>query len=223
MGGKDKASFCRFIARIAAPRLWGGFIVEIGMDEKEKKPIKQIKQKFSSKRMAFMAVFVALAFAVSLLDFPLFPALPFLKLDFGNVFILLIAFLLGPVEGVIVCIVKELLRALASGSGGVGEIANAITTSAYILLPATVYRFKKGLKVVIPCLVGACFIGTAAALITNRFITFPLFLGAEAGVALFLEGFWFIVAFNLIKTAAVGVLTMLLYKRLSAVLKKLKI
>ena len=190
------------------------------MEEREKK---SAKQRFSAKRLAFMAVFVALAFAVSLLDFPLFPALPFLKLDFGNVFILLVGFLLGPVEGIIVCILKELLRALASGSGGVGEIANAITTSAYILLPATVYRYKKGLKVVIPCLVAACFIGTGAALITNRFITFPLFMGAEAGVALFFEGFWFIVAFNLIKTASVGVLTMLLYKRLSKVLKKLKI
>lgn len=190
------------------------------MKEQEKV---SLRNRFSAKRLAFMAVFVALAFAVSLLDFPLFPTLPFLKLDFGNVFILLVAFLLGPVEGVIVCILKELLRALASGSGGVGEIANAITTSAYILLPATVYRFKKGLKVVVLSLVAACFIGTGAALICNRFITFPLFLGVDAGVALFMEGFWLIVAFNMIKTAAVGVLTMLLYKRLSLTLKKLKI
>ncbi len=177
------------------------------------------KKRFSSKRIALMAVFIALAFIVSLYDFPIFPAVGFLKLDFGNVFILLISFLLGPVEGVIVCVIKELFRALAGSTNGVGEIANAIVTSAYILLPSIVYQYKKGLAVVIPCLVGACFIGTGAALVTNRFITFPMYLG-DTGVTVFYESFWFIVAFNLIKTASIGILTMLLYKRLSTFLKK---
>ena len=180
-------------------------------------------KKSTTKRIVFIALFVALSYALSFFSFPIFPTTPYFKLDFSNVFILLTGMLFGPVEGVIVCVLKELVRALASGSGGVGEIANAITTSAYILLPATVYRFKKGLKVVIPSLIAACFIGTTAAMLCNRFITFPLFLGAEAGVAAFESGFWLIVAFNMIKTAAVGVLTMLLYKRLSTTLKKLKI
>ena len=169
-----------------------------------------------------MAIFVALAYAISLLDFPIFPATPFLKLDFGNVFILLSSFLLGPIEGIIVCGLKESLRILGSNSGGIGELANMITTTAYILLPSVVYRFKKGLKIVIPCLITACFIGTVTALLTNRFITFPLYMGAGAA-AVFAQAFWFIVAFNLIKTALVGVLTLLLYKRLSNFLKKMKI
>ena len=169
-----------------------------------------------------MAIFVALSYAISLLDFPIFPATPFLKLDFGNAFILLASFLLGPIEGVIVCILKEVLRILGSSSGGVGELANMLTTTAYILLPSVVYRFKKGLKIVIPCLIAACFIGTAAALVTNRFITFPLYMGAGAA-AVFKQSFWFIVAFNLIKTVSVGALALLLYKRLSNFLKKMKI
>jgi riboflavin transporter FmnP len=183
---------------------------------------KTIKQRFSGKRIALMAIFVAISYAISLLDFPIFPATPFLKLDFGNAFILLSSFLLGPIEGVIVCVLKETLRVLGSSSGGVGEIANMLTTTAYILLPSVIYRFKKGLKIVIPCLVAACFIGTAAALLTNRFITFPLYMGAGAA-AVFTQSFWFIVAFNLIKTVSVGIITMLLYKRLSNFLKKMKI
>ena len=78
------------------------------------------RKAFSARRAALMAAFVALSYVVSLLDFPIFPAAPFLKLDFGNVFILLISFLLGPVEGVIVCILKELLRTIGSSSAGVG-------------------------------------------------------------------------------------------------------
>ncbi len=169
-----------------------------------------------------MAVFTALAYAVSFLEIPVFPATPFLKLDFGNVFILLISFLCGPVEGVIVCGLKEALRIFSTTSGGVGELANMLTTVSFILLPSIIYQFKKGLRFVIPSLIVACFIGTGVALLANRYINFPLYMGAGAGVA-FEKFFWFIVAFNLIKTLSVSLLTMLLYKRLSNFLKNKKI
>ena len=187
--------------------------------KKDKKA--DIKNRFSAKRIALMAVFVALSYGVSFLEMPIFPAAPFLKLDFGNVFILLISLLLGPIEGIIVCVLKECLRLIGSSSGGVGELANMAVTTAYILLPALIYRFRKGLKYVIPCLVGACFIGTAAALLANRFINFPLYMGSGAKEA-FASLWVYVLGFNLIKTASVGVLTALLYKRLSNFLKKLK-
>lgn len=181
------------------------------------------KQHFSAKRIALMAIFVALSFTVSLLSFSIFPASPvfFLELDFGNVFILLISFLLGPIEGVVVCVLKELLRMLAGSTGGVGEIANMITTCSFILLPSIVYQFKKGLPTVILTLLGECILGTVAALLANRFITFPLFL-KDAAVEVFYDGFWFIVAFNLIKTVSISILTLLLYKRLSNFIKTMK-
>ena len=184
--------------------------------------VSAFKRRFTAKRLALMAVFVALSYVVSLFDFPLFPAAPFLKLDFGNVFILLISFLLGPIEGVVVCALKETLRIIGSSSGGVGELANMLVTTSYILLPSVVYRYKKGLKTVACCLLGACLIGTGVALLTNRYINFPLYMGAGAK-SFFYEAFWLIVAFNLIKTAAISVLTLLLYKRLSIFLKKMKI
>lgn len=195
-----------------------------GTDLPENKPSfkARAKKKLSAKRLAFLAVFVALSYAVSFLEIPIFPAAPFLKLDFGNVFILLVSFLLGPIEGIVVCVLKEGLRAIGSSSGGVGEIANIVTTLSFIILPSVVYRFRKGLKVVVPCLAVGCLLGTGAALLANRFINFPLYMGAGAASA-FQELFWFVLAFNLIKTAAVSVLTVLLYKRLSDFLKKLKI
>lgn len=197
-----------------------------GTDSIASKPSKKAKFKghFTAKRLALMAIFVALSFSVSLLSFSIFPTsvVFFLELDFGNVFILLISFLLGPVEGIIVCVLKETLRIFAGSTGGVGELANMLMTSAYILLPSIVYQYKKGIKWVIITLVAACFIGTGAALLVNRFITFPLFLKDNA-VAVFQEGFWLIVAFNLIKTVSIGALTLLLYKRLSTFLKSIKI
>ncbi len=196
-----------------------------GTDSRKEKDWKTtVRKHFTAKRIALMAVFVALSFAVSLISLPIMKATPvfFLELDFGNVFILLIAFLLGPIEGVIVCVIKETIRILAGSTGGVGELANMLMTTGYILLPSVVYRFRKGLKTVTISLVGACLIGTATALLVNRFITFPLYLGAK-GAEVFQAGFWYIVLFNLIKTAAISILTLLLYKRMSVFLKKMKI
>ncbi len=181
-----------------------------------------LKKHLTAKRMALMAVFVALSYVVSLLEIPLFPSASFLKLDFGNVFILLVSFLLGPIEGIAVCLLKECLRMIGSSSGGVGEIANALVTSTYLLVPAVTYRFHKGLKVVVPSLAVGCVLGTGMALIANRYINFPLYMGGGAAAA-FAELFWIIVAFNAIKTLSVSALTVLLYKRLSNFLKKMKI
>lgn len=186
---------------------------------------KNIKNNFSAKRIALMSIFVALAFVTSILtEFSLFPssAVFFLELDFGNVFILLISFLLGPLEGVIVCVVKELLRLIISNTGGVGEVANMITTCAFILLPSIIYKYRKGIVTVIISLIGSCILGTIAAILTNRFITFPLLLGIPNGVNIFNDAFWLIVSFNLIKTVSISILTMLLYKRLSNFLKSIK-
>lgn len=195
-------------------------------EEKQEEKTEKItlKKRFSAKRLALMAVFVALAFGMSFLEIPTpFFGANFLKLDFGNVFIVLISFLLGPIEGVIVCVLKECLRMI--GGTVVGEIANMIMTCSFLLLPSIVYRYKKGIATVVWSLAAACVIATGAALVVNRFITFPLyeaFLGMPAKEAFGV--FWgAILIFNLLKTAAISVLTMLLYKRLSNFLKNKKI
>ncbi|MBQ8283906.1 MAG: ECF transporter S component [Clostridia bacterium] len=189
--------------------------------EKKAKKIQDIKKRFSAKRLALMAIFVALSFCVSLLEFPIFPATPFLELDFGNVFIMLIGFLLGPVEGVLVCAVKESLSLLGPNSNPVGQLANIIMTSAYILLPSIIYRKYKGMDVALFSLAGACVIATTVSLMVNH-ILFPMYMG-ESGEQLFYDAFWLIALFNIIKTVSISVLTVLLYKRLSNFLKKIKI
>ena len=189
------------------------------------------KKRFTSKRLAFMAVFTALAYAVSFLEIPMpiFGA-EFLKLDLGNVFIVLISFLLGPLEGVLVCLLKEGLRCFTSTSMCAGELANFLITSAYLLFPSILYKYKKTLKSVIFSLVVACVIATGVALLGNRLIIFPAFAYLLGGsiygmsVSEAFAAFWAaVLIFNLIKTVLVGLVTMLLYKRLSNLLKRMKI
>ncbi len=180
------------------------------------------KNIISTKKLVTLALFTALAYVISLISFSVFPATPYLKLDFGNVFIMLSAFLFGPIEGIVICLVKEMLSLFNTSSGGVGEIANFLMTSSFILLPSIVYRYKKGIKAVALSLCGACLIGTAVASAVNRFIVFPLYMGDKAP-AVFDEVFLFVILFNIIKTVSISVVTVALYKRLSGFLKKLEV
>ena len=217
------------IENVAAAQLEDAQTEGAGMHSSTKKAF---KTRFSSKRLALMAVFVAISFVVSLWETPALPLFGtnFLKLDFGNVFIVLISFLLGPIEGVLVCLLKEGMRCFSSPTMCVGELGNFIITSSYLLLPSILYQYRRNLKTVIWSLLVACLIATGAALLTNRFILlplykkmeFPIMLGMTVGEAFAI--FWpAILIFNLLKTFLIGFLTMLLYKRLSNFIKKMKI
>lgn len=176
---------------------------------------------FCTKTIVGLAVFSALSFVISFLEFPIFPAASFLKLDFSAVFTLLGGYIFGPVGGVIICGVKELLCFLIkSSTGGIGEIANFIITTGFILLPTIVYKFKKGFLTVVWTLIVACLIQVSLSLLCNRFVNFPLFMGAGAGDAF--RSLWhFVLLFNLIKSVSICLITILLYKRVVNLIRKI--
>lgn len=180
-----------------------------------------MKQMTTTKKLVGVAVFSALAFVISYLEFPIFPSAGFLKLDFSAVFIILAGFIYGPLYGVGACVVKEVLCfLLKSSTGGVGEIANTIVTVGFILLPTIVYTFKKGLPTVILTMAIGCVIQTGLALLCNRFIMFPLYMG-EGASAVFASLWHFVALFNLIKSVSISILTILLYKRIYWIIKKI--
>ncbi len=184
---------------------------------------KNIKQKqiSNTKRLVGTAVFSALSYVISMLEFPIFPATPFLKLDFSAVFLLLAGFIFGTVYGIGACAIKELICFMTkSSTGGVGELANFLVISAFILIPTLFYHYKKGIKVVILTLIIACFVQVSLSLLVNRFINFPLYMGD--GAKAFFESVWqFVALFNLIKSIAISIITILLYKKLSALIKSI--
>ena len=171
--------------------------------------------------IAGIAIFAAISYGVSFLEFALFPASAvwFLKLDFSNVFIMLAGFMYGPIAALFTGIIKELLCLIGTSTFGVGQIANTVVMLVYVLPPAIVYMYKKGIKVVIISLAVSCVLQTVAALLANKFITFPLFGMAHV----FNEAFWLIVAFNMIKSVSVSIITVLLYKRVGYVFEKINI
>ena len=189
------------------------------VQDKQAKRARFRKKYFSASTIAKIAMFAALAFAVSYLEFPIFPAASFLQMDFSCVFVLLGGFMFGPVAAVIISGVKECLRLFTTGTGGVGELANFIVTFSFVIVPTLVYRFRKGLPLVVLTLAVGCFLQVGVSLLANRYINFPFFMG-EGAAENFSRLWWYVLLFNLIKSVAISLVTVLLYKRISWLLNK---
>lgn len=174
-----------------------------------------------TKVLVMSAVMVALGYALSWLEIPMPPPIAFLKLDFSNVPTMLGGFLLGPVPAVIIELIKQLLCFMSNGStGGVGQLANFLMTTSYVIVPSVLYKFRKGkLSVIVGMAIG-CVLQTGASLLVNRFINFPLYMG-DGAQKVFAQVWMYILAFNAGKSVIISVLTYVAYKHLSRATKRL--
>ena len=190
-----------------------------------------MKNTFTTKNIAGMAVFSALSFVTYLLEIPIFAGTPasFLELDLSNVFVMLAGFMYGPIPAILITLVKEAIHITVGSTGGVGELANVIITTAYVLLPSIAYKNKKGIKTVILTLAIACLIQSGVSLLVNKFINFPFFMGSvpfvpnETSEKMFSTLWGYVLAFNIIKSVVVSAVTIILYKRVSYLFKKINL
>ena len=191
-----------------------------------------MKNVFTTKNIAGMAVFSALSYIVYLLELPIFASTPasFLKLDLSNVLVMLAGFMYGPIPALIVTVIKETIHIFLGGTtGGVGELANIIITTAYFIVPSIVYRYKKGIKVVIITLAISCLIQSGVSLLVNKFINFPFFMGSAPFVPnqtsenAFSMLWGYVLAFNAIKSVVISIVTIVLYKKISYLFKKINL
>ena len=174
---------------------------------------------FTAKRVAILGVMTAVAYLLTILSFPIFPTAPFLKLDFSFAVMLLAGYMLGPLSATIIAIVVNLLGTIGSLGGITGAIANTSTAIVFVVLPALLYKLKKGFKWVVIVLVICSILEIAVALVTNRFINYPLYFN-DLAKSQFEMHFWFLLLFNAIKCVSNGLITILLYKRLKNLLHK---
>lgn len=179
----------------------------------------------------------AIAIVLMLFEIPLGFAPSFYKIDLSEVPVLIGAFALGPVAGIVIEAIKIALNLLTDGTitAGVGEAANFIIGCALVVPSAIIYQKTKTRK---SALIGLI-IGTITLVIIgsalNAYLLLPTYAKAfhmdlDALVALGtavnpaitnLSTFilFAVAPFNLIKGVAVSVLTMLLYKKISPIIK----
>lgn len=194
---------------------------------------------FTTRKIAMTGMFSAIATILMLFEFPLPFAPNFYKLDFSELPILIGAFAFGPAIGVMMEFIKILLNLITDGTttAFVGEFANFVVGCSFIIPASAIYAFCKNKKgAIVSCIAGTLILtvfGTAFNAIYllpafSKLYGMPLETILSMGTKvnpLVSEGsiISFVVAcvapLNLIKGAASSVVTLLIYKSISPIIK----
>lgn len=194
------------------------------------------KKKISVAKMTKIAMLSVLAFVFMQLELivPIFPQ--FLKLDISDLPALVGAFAMGPVAGVVVELVKNMLHLLQTSTFGVGELANFLIGSSMIVPAAVIYKkYKTKKAAIIGLSIGTVAMAVMGALM-NYFVLIPFYaavlkfpIDAIVGMGTAVNGsitnlftliVLGIVPFNLLKGLVLSVVTLVIYKHISPILQK---
>lgn len=164
----------------------------------------------------------AIAVVIMYLEFPLIPAFPWLKIDLSDVPALMGGFAFGPLAGVTIEGMKILLNLLLTGTqtGFVGEIANFVIGISFILPATYIYWRSKSKKTAIIGMVVGGLSMEVVGIIANLYFLLPAYgmpMTGSAAVNYVVAG---LLPFNGIKSVLLGIVTYVLYKKLSVAIFK---
>lgn len=192
---------------------------------------------FGVRYIAVTGILSAIAYVLMLIEIPLPMIIPsFVKLDFSDLPALVGSFAMGPVCGVIVELIKNILKMPFTGSFGVGELCNFMLGAIFALTAGIIYKMNKTKKgAIIGSLAGAL-VMAVVSIPSNFFITYPFyynFIPEETVLQMYQailpsvkSIFQCLLIFNAPFTFVKGMLdvliTLLIYKHISPILKGVK-
>lgn len=190
-------------------------------------------RKVDIRKITGTGMLSAIAYALMFLDFSV-PFMPsFIKMDLSELPALIGSFAYGPISGVIICLIKNLIHLTISSTGGVGELSNFLLGASFVLVAGFIYRWKKTRKGALIGSVAGALVMAVFSIFSNYFLVYPIYynfmpkdsiLAAYqvifSGVNNILEC---LIVFNAPFTFMKGIfsviITFLIYKRLSPILK----
>ena len=186
-----------------------------------------------TRKMVMTAMLAAVSSVLMFFSFnvPLMPS--FIKMDLSELPALIAAFTMGPVSGMVVCLVKNLVNLFFTTTGGVGELSNFLLGCCFVVPAGYIYnrmRTRKG--ALMGSLAGAAAMAVVSVF-TNYFVVYPIytaFLPMEAIMGMYqainpsvetlLEALVvFNMPFTFIKGMVSVVITFLIYKKISPIIK----
>ena len=186
-----------------------------------------------TRKITVTGMLSAIAFILMYLDFSV-PFMPsFIKMDLSELPALIGSFALGPVSGVIICLIKNLLHLMKTTTGGVGELSNFILGATFVFVAGLFYQKMKTKKgALLGSVVGALAMAVISV-ITNYYIVYPIYtnfmpmeaiIGAYQAILPSVDSLLkcliiFNMPFTFIKGMLSVLITFLIYKRLSPILK----
>ena len=187
------------------------------------------------RELTVTAMLCAVANILMFLDFSLPMVIPsFVKMDVSELPALLASFSLGPVYGIAVCLVKNILNVIFHGStGGIGELCNFLIGASFVGTAGLIYRSHKTRKgAVIAALVGAVVMAVVSVPV-NYFLSYPVYAAMFGGIDAIIAAYQelrpgtnglmecllvFNMPFTLVKGLLNAAICFLIYKPLSPIL-----
>lgn len=233
---RDNVSFILISILMIAVVYMAAFLCEKLIEKKCHHSFSSEKTKIN--KLVVMAMLSAIAAVLMYVEFPLtFVAPAFYELDLSEVPIMIGSFMLGPCAGVIMEAVKILLKIVLKGTSTafVGDFANFILGCAFVIPASVIYHIKKSKKTAVAGLAVGGAVLITAGVFMNALYLLPKYsqlygmpiesfvsAGAQINPAIcnvFTLVILAVAPFNLIKSVLVSVLTMILYKYLSKMIK----
>ena len=184
-----------------------------------------------------ISILSAIGYILMFISVPLPMLFPeFLKIDISDLTALLGGISLGPMAGITIAFLKNLLQFITgmSTTGGVGEIANFLIGGSFVFTVSYIYSKKRNIQGVIIGLVSGIVVMTVVGCIANYFIILPFYatigwsidavvsMGAAINPAIDSKMsfiIWMIAPFNILKSGLMSLLTLPMYKKTEKILK----
>lgn len=178
----------------------------------------------NTNRFIKLSLLSAIAVILMYIDFPVIPIFPWLKIDLSDVPALMGAFAFGPLAGVIIELMKNLLILIVKGTGTgfVGEFANFLVGVALVWPAALVYKKNKTKKTAILGMVLGVLCIEVVGILANFYLLLPAYGMAMSKTELMQYVTVGLIPFNGIKSILVCGITYALYKKVSVSIFKVE-
>ena len=178
----------------------------------------------NTNRFIKLSLLSAIAVILMYIDFPVIPIFPWLKIDLSDVPALMGAFAFGPLAGVIIELMKNLLILIVKGTGTgfVGELANFLVGVALVWPAALVYKKNKTKKTAILGMVLGVLCIEVVGILANVYLLLPAYGMAMSKAELMQYVTVGLIPFNGIKSILVCGITYALYKKASVSIFKVE-
>ena len=143
----------------------------------------------------------------------------FLTVEISDLPALIGTFALGPWSGVLIEFIKNLLHCSITTTAFVGEFANFVINGLFVLTAGLIYKYNRTLNGALISMLISVVVMTLAAMLINYYVMLPLYMPAAENSAKLSLIFTTITPFNLCRGVVVSLLTFVLYKRLTPILK----
>ncbi len=173
------------------------------------------------QKMVTIGMLGAIGYVLMIMNFP-FPGFPtFLQIDFSDIPALIAAIILGPIAGILVELLKNILDYIMTGSDTgvpVGHFANFIGGVAFILPAYYFYKIMGNKRGMVYGLAGGTIVLAVFMSLVNYFILLPTYSvlmnwnmsGTEIRAMITTA----IIPFNLIKGTLIAIVFMVLFTKM---------